>query len=56
MANSFQNTSKVAAEAVRLLTNGLPFTKSINQKYSASFKAPESIGTSLGIRVPFNPS
>jgi len=56
MANTFTNTQKVAAEAVRLLKNNLKFTGIINQKYSKTFKAPESVGESIDIRVPFNPS
>ena len=55
MANIYTNTDKVAAEALRLLKNNLKFTSLINQKYSKVFKAPESIGSSLRIRVPFNP-
>jgi len=55
MANLFTNTDKVAAEALRLLINNLQFCKIVNQKYSKTFKAPESVGDTIRLRVPFNP-
>ena len=56
MANQFVNTDKVAAESVRLLVNNMEFVTKINQKYSATYKAPESFGSSVRIRVPTNNS
>lgn len=56
MANSFTNTSKVAAEGVLHLVNNLAFTESITHSYTKEFKKPESIGDSITIRERFNPS
>lgn len=53
--NTYANTKKVAV-GIKLLKNKLNVTKDINQKYSKTFKGPESLGDSIDIRVPFNPS
>jgi hypothetical protein len=54
MANQFTNTQKVSAEGLRLLRNGLKFCKLIKQSWTKEFKAPESIGDSVEIPIPFN--
>ena len=56
MANQYTNTQKVSAEGLRLLRNGLKFCKLIKQNWTKEFKAPESIGNKVDIRVPFNAS
>ena len=56
MANQFSVTDKVSAEGLRLFRNGLKFCKLIKQSWSKEFKAPESIGNKVDIRVPFNAS